>query len=68
MNVLKKIVLILLFVVIGIFIFQNLGNVEVKFLTWQLTITRSVLYIILYVLGMTTGGILVSSIKKLLQK
>lgn len=65
MNVLKKIILILLFVVIGIFIFQNLGNVEVKFLTWQLTITRSVLYIILYILGMTTGGVLISALKKL---
>lgn len=65
MKILKKILLVLFLLVIGIFIFQNLGNVQVKFLTWELSISRSVLYIILYILGMTTGGVLISTLKKL---
>lgn len=65
MKVFKKILLILFFIVIGVFIFQNLGNVQVKFLTWELSISRSALYVIIYILGMTTGGVLLSTLKKL---
>ncbi|MCH8534473.1 MAG: hypothetical protein LAT51_05330 [Flavobacteriaceae bacterium] len=65
MKMLKKIVFFLLIALIGIFVFQNLSSVNINFLTWELKITKSILIIVIYVLGMLSGGILFSILKRL---
>ena len=47
----------------GVFTFQNLSTVTVSFLHWQLHTPVSIAVVVVYFLGMLTGGSLVSLIK-----
>ena len=53
----------LLTVVVLVFTFQNLGAVTVQFLTLRLTLPLSVLIIMVYFLGLLTGGAVVSLVR-----
>ena len=52
---------------IVIFSVQNLGGVEVSFLVWSTTISKCVVIIGAYLLGMVSGWGLVELLKKSLQ-
>lgn len=65
MNVIKKILFFLIIAFIAVFIFQNLNSINIRFITWELKITQSVLIVIVYILGMLSGGLLFSMLKKL---
>jgi len=65
MNIIKKILFFLIIAFIGVFIFQNLNSINIRFITWELKITQSVLIVIVYILGMLSGGLLFSILKKL---
>jgi putative membrane protein len=49
---------------IAVFMVQNLSSVTVSFLNLSATLPLSLLAILLYILGMLTGGALVSLIRK----
>jgi uncharacterized integral membrane protein len=53
---------------ITVFSIQNLGGVEVSFLIWSTTISKCVVIIGAYLLGMVSGWGLVELFKKSLQK
>ncbi|KAA5542136.1 DUF1049 domain-containing protein [Roseiconus nitratireducens] len=53
---------------IVIFAVQNLAGVEVTFLVWSATISKCIVIIGAYVLGMITGWGLVGLFRKSLQK
>jgi uncharacterized integral membrane protein len=53
---------------ITVFSIQNLGGVEVSFLIWSKTISKCVVIIGAYLLGMVSGWGLVELFKKSLQK
>jgi len=50
------IVIAILAIVILIFAFQNLQSVTVSFLGFSITASLAVLFVIVYLLGMATGG------------
>ena len=50
-------------VIIGIFAVQNLGSVEVAFLFWSASVSKIVVILGTYLLGMLTGGGLLHLIK-----
>lgn len=47
-----------------IFVFQNTEAVTVRFLTASISMPRSLLIVMVYVLGMFTGGYLMNLIRK----
>lgn len=47
---------------IAIFMLQNLNGVTVGFLTLQATLPLALLVIAVYILGMTTGGLLTTAL------
>ena len=53
---------------IAIFSIQNLGAVEVSFLVWSVSISKCIVIIGAYVLGMVSGWGLVELIKQTLAK
>jgi uncharacterized integral membrane protein len=53
---------------IAVFSFQNLGAVEVSFLVWSVNISKCIVIIGAYVLGMVSGWGLIELIKKTLAK
>jgi uncharacterized integral membrane protein len=53
---------------IAIFSIQNLGAVEVSFLVWSVSISKCIVIIGAYVLGMVSGWGLVELIKHTLAK
>jgi uncharacterized integral membrane protein len=67
MKYLHLLLIILLTVVVLIFTVQNLELVTVAFLNAQITLPRAVLVVIIYVLGMFTGGFVLSLIKSWLK-
>jgi putative membrane protein len=54
--------------IVAIFTFQNLEMVTVTFLTANITMPRALLIIIIYFLGMLTGGFMISLIRKWMRK
>lgn len=50
-----------------LFKFQNLSAVTISLLTFSITLPISVLVVLIYVLGMVTGGALLSLIRGLVQ-
>jgi len=54
---------IIAIVIIGIFAIQNLGPVEVTFLLWSASLSKIIVILGTYVLGMLTGGGLLYLIK-----
>ena len=63
MRFIYLILVILISAVVFIFTFQNLSTVTVSFLHWQLHTPVSIAVVVVYFLGMLTGGSLVSLIK-----
>ncbi len=67
----KRYIYITLIVIISaiilLFKFQNLENITVSFLSMSITIPTSLLVIIVYVLGMLTGGSLLAFIRTLVK-
>ena len=63
MRFIYLILVILISAVVFIFTFQNLSTVTVSFLHWQLRTPVSIAVVVVYFLGMLTGGSLVSLIK-----
>ena len=55
-------------VIIAIFAIQNLGAVEVTFLVWSASVSKIVIILGTYVLGMLTGGGLLHLIKGSLKR
>lgn len=66
MRVLKKIVLAIFVILIIIFAVQNSNTITIELFNWGATFPLSILVILVYILGMTTGGILFSVIKNLM--
>lgn len=67
MRVLKKIVLAIFVILIIIFAVQNSNTITIEMFNWSVTLPVSILVILVYILGMTTGGILFSVIKNLME-
>lgn len=55
--------IIILATVVAVFTFQNLELVTVAFLNAQITLPRAAMIAVIYVLGMLTGGIVITAIK-----
>lgn len=54
-------------VAIGVFSIQNLESVEVSFLTWSISVSKFLVIIGSYLLGMITGWGLVDLFKRFFQ-
>ncbi len=67
MKLLKRIVLVVIVLVIIIFSVQNSEIYILKLFNWRIELPVSLLVFLVYVLGMTTGGILFSVIKNLMK-
>ena len=65
MQYVSGIVAVLLFVVVGVFSFQNWGNVDLSFLVWTTNVPKVFLILGTYVLGMVSGWGLVELLKRL---
>ncbi len=55
-------------IAIAIFAVQNLGAVEVSFLVWSVSISKCVVILGTYLLGMVSGWGLIEVIKRLFQE
>lgn len=67
MRIVHLVLLILFICAIAIFCFQNLGNVTVKYLTASMTIPMPLLALLIYLLGMFSGGAVLSFIRRSIQ-
>jgi lipopolysaccharide assembly protein A len=59
--------IVLVSAIVLVFTIQNLPTVTVHFVTLRLTLPLSVLVILVYFLGMLTGGFLVSAVRSWLR-
>lgn len=66
MQIIKKILLALFTILIIIFAVQNSSTISIELFNWSVTLPVSILVILVYFLGMTTGGILFNMIKNLI--
>lgn len=66
MRVIKKIFLAIFVILIIIFAVQNSNTITIEMFNWSVTLPLSILVILVYILGMTTGGIFFSVIKNLM--
>jgi lipopolysaccharide assembly protein A len=66
MKLFKRIVLFAIILIIIIFSVQNSEIYSLKLFNWKVELPVSILVFLVYILGMTTGGILFSVIKNLL--
>lgn len=66
MRIIKKSILVLILFLIIIFSVQNSEVYILKLFSWRVELPVSLLVFLVYILGMTTGGILFSVIKNLL--
>lgn len=55
-------------VAIAIFSIQNLESVEVSFLTWSISVSKFLVIIVSYLLGMITGWGLIDLLKRFFQE
>jgi uncharacterized integral membrane protein len=58
-------VAVLLFLMVGIFSFQNWGAVDLSFLVWTTTVPKVFLILGTYLLGMVSGWGLVELLKRI---
>lgn len=65
MRIVKKMFLILFLILIVIFSVQNSQTISIDFFNWSVKLPVSVIIILVYILGMTTGGIISSVIRSL---
>jgi len=54
----KKWVIMVLILAVGVFTFQNIRSVTVHFLLWQISMSGVFLYLFLFLLGMLAGYLL----------
>jgi len=66
MRQIKIILSVILLILILIFSFQNLGIMTVKLFSWSLSLPKALVIILSYILGMMTGGMLVSLFRALI--
>jgi len=60
--------ILLLAAIVAIFTFQNLEMVTVRFLAASFTMPRALLVIIIYFLGMLSGGFMISMVRNWMRK
>ncbi len=60
--------IVVLTALVLVFTVQNLGTVTVAFLTASVTLPLSILVILVYLLGMVTGGALFSVVRGWIQR
>ncbi|MFO7575142.1 MAG: hypothetical protein R6W67_08295 [Bacteroidales bacterium] len=65
MRQIKIILSVILLILILIFSFQNLGIMTIKLLNWSLSLPKALVIILSYILGMMSGGMLVSLFRSL---
>ncbi|MCX7399375.1 MAG: hypothetical protein NT138_17055 [Planctomycetales bacterium] len=66
MNYVTGAVGVLCLIVVGVFAIQNLASVEVTFIVWTASVSKIVLILGTYFLGMLTGWGLIELVKRLL--
>jgi len=54
----KKWIVVLLFVLIGVLVIQNIQSVTIQFLFWKASMSRVFLYLVLFLTGMIAGYLL----------
>ena len=65
MKQLKTALLAIIVIIFVIFAIQNFENVTIKLFKWGITLPLAVTTVAIYILGMFTGGLLWSNLKKL---
>ena len=68
MRTFKLVVLGIIVIILALFVFQNLETVNLKLFSWRISFPLSFIIAGFYFLGMLTGGLLISGIKKLARK
>lgn len=68
MRVLQVTLLVIFLGVILIFVVQNTEAVSVLFLNWRLTLPRSLLILLAYVLGMLSGWTVLSFLRRSIRR
>lgn len=61
----KTFLLVLIVIIFIVFAAQNFETVQIKFFKWGVSMPLAILTVAIYILGMFTGGLLWSSLKKL---
>jgi uncharacterized integral membrane protein len=64
MNRIISVLAVIALLAIAVFAIQNLEPVEVSFLVWRLTLSKCLVVIGAYLLGMISGGSLVQLFKR----
>lgn len=60
--------IVVLTALVLVFTLQNIGSVTIAFLTARVTLPVSILVILVYILGMVTGGALFSVVRGWIQR
>ena len=64
MRVINMVFLILFIGAIAVFCVQNLETITVAYLGWSVTVPLALLVVLIYLLGMLSGGALLSLIRR----
>lgn len=68
MRHLYTLLIIIFSLLVFIFIFQNLTTINIQFFSTTVSMPFSVLAVIIYFIGMASGGVLVSSLRTAVQR
>lgn len=68
MRHLYTLLIIIFSLLVFIFIFQNLTTINIQFFSAAISMPFSVLAVIIYFIGMASGGVLVSSLRTVVQR
>jgi putative membrane protein len=68
MHYVSRVLAIIALIVICIFAVQNLEAVDVRFLMWSVSISKVIVILLTYVLGMVTGWGIVEVMKRSMAK
>lgn len=68
MRVIYTVILILFVAAIAVFCVQNMETVSVAYLDWSASLPLPLLTLIIYVLGMLSGGTLLSLLRRSLRR
>lgn len=61
----KTFLLVLIVIIFLVFAIQNFEDVTIRFFKWSVTLPLAITTVAVYILGMLTGGLLWSNLKKL---
>ncbi len=61
----KTFLLVLIVIIFVVFAAQNFETVQIKLFNWGISLPLALLTVAVYILGMLTGGLLWSNLKKL---